>query len=353
MDVHEAYENIEKIICYGFLTVGVTVDGVEIILKNMTDREHERMQFQVLDKDDTASQFLHQVALSTFMIDGVNMLEDRPRKTEDVVSFYSRMPNQFVLRLVEVIRELQERYIETVRFLEGYCYTDESRQLWKSMGVDGSFRICTGVPGIDSVGINQVQQSWMLINRQLDDELRYGQEFSLSIMVASSFNSKGARSVQRSYEARKEELDQLRKDIAKYGFDKKRISEQQKRDRWTAPIKNREDLVRELYRQIRGEKDMHDLFVEKWIERQKKAAEEAKKRAEERQKTFREELESVDLTQVEPSRPVTLEEIQKVKQRSRQTTSDYISSYEHLDTRERFIKKISARIIRPTDVKKR
>ncbi|MBD3260228.1 MAG: hypothetical protein GF334_00895 [Candidatus Altiarchaeales archaeon] len=353
MNVHEAYDNIEKIICYGFLTVGVTIDGVEIILKNMTDREYERLQFYVLDKDNTASQFLLQVAMATFMINGINVLEDRPCKVEELVSFYSKLPNQFVLRIVEIIRELQERYIETIRYLEGYCYTDGSRQLWKSIGVDGSFRVCTGVPGIDSVGINQVQQSWMLINRQLDDEVKYGQDFGLSIMISSSFNAKGARSVQRSYEVRREELDQLRKDIAKYGFDKKRISEEKKSNQWTAPIKSREDLVRELYRQIRGKKDKHDLFVEQWIERQKKAAEEAKRRAEERQITFRKELESIDLAQVEPSRPVTIEEIQKVKDKPKETTSDYISSYKNLDTRDRYIQKISARVIRSTDDKKR
>jgi hypothetical protein len=202
------------------------------------------------------------------------------------------------------------------------------------------------------VGVNAVQENWIVINKRLDEEDVYDRELNLSLMVASAMNPKGTKVISRNHDFHKRELEELREDIAKYGYDRKRVEEQQEKAAWTAPIKSREDLVRELYRQMSGKKDRHDLFIDEWIKQQKVAAEKAKQQVEERQREFRTKLREVDLSSVEESKPISTAELNKVLAKKRVSdvgpgvTQPIIDVNENED-KERFLKKISATVIRP------
>lgn len=342
MEVKEAYGYIEKLITHGFLTVGLDFGGLYIVLKSMNDKEVANLSYYI-NEEDSRSDFLYKLCFSTLSISGENILRDRNDRVKEIKEFYRCIPSILIRRIVDAIGDLNKIYIESLNYLEGFCYTSKSRHLWKLWDQDKNIY---GIPGSDQLGINNVQENWIIINKQLDSEEEYDREFNLSVLVASSFNAKGAKTISRNYDFHKKELKELRDEIAKYGYDKKRVEEQTKKDRWTAPVKGREDLVRELYRQMRGEKDKHDLFIDKWVEGQKRKAEDARKQAEERQKTYRKKLEDIDLTQLEDSRPVSVEEIEKIKKSRSKTTSKYMSAYEDSDQEDRFIKKISARVIK-------
>ena len=342
MDTRTAYANIERIIIYGFLTVAVDLYGTRLVFKNITDRETENTKFFVPDgvRDDLA----YKIWLSTFSINELCLLRDRKGYCRDMVSFYNTIPVGVVSKIIAVVQELNERYIASLKFLEGFCYTRDSRNLWKVWGTGG--RDLSGFPDLQKVvGINSVQENWIIINKQLDSEDQYDKDFNLSVMVASAFNSKGSKSISRTYESGKKELKELREEIAKHGYEAKRVKEQTVQEQWTAPLKSREDLVRELYRQMSGKKDRHDLFIDRWIEDQKKQAEEAKNAVEDKQKAFRKKIEDSDESLLEPSRSISSKDIVKIKDPN---SNEYMSNYDHIGKQDHFIKKISSRVMRAT-----
>ena len=344
MIVDDAYRLLEKIITSGFLTVGVNLKGTYIVLKNISDKELINIGYY--SRPNTYSNFLYKLCFSTFCIDGENVLFNREVKLDDLKEFYNGIPSISIPYIAKVLKELNDKYLKSIDFLEGFCYTRRSRYIWNLWNVKENIN---GIAGSENLGLNYVQENWIAINKNIDKEESYEKDFNLSILVASSMNPKGAKSISVKYDARKEELQQLRDDIAKYGYDKKRIEDQEKdKNAWTAPIKGRDDLVRELHKQMRGEKDKHDLYIERWMERQKEKAEEAKEAVKLKQQVFREKLHEIDLTQMEASRPVTVEELERIQRerRSQPKNGSLIKDYNKAQNSDRFIKKISARIIR-------
>jgi hypothetical protein len=196
--------------------------------------------------------------------------------------------------------------------------------------------------------MNSVQENWTIINKRLDDEDAYGRDLNFALLVASSMNPKGTKVISRNYDFHRKELEELREDIAKYGYDRKRVEEQKKEALWTAPIKSREDLVRELYRQMSGKKDKHDLFIEAWIKQQRDAAERAKEQAEARQQEFRAKIKDIDLSAVEDSKPISTSDLNKIlaQRKSEMSVSAPMVVHDEREEKDRYIRKMSSTIIR-------
>jgi hypothetical protein len=257
----------------------------------------------------------------------------------------------FINKIKDTIQKINTEYFESLDFLEGFCYTDKSRHLWKVFDYTNKDTFL-GISGLNNVGMNSVQENWIIINKRLDEEEAYSSNLGMTFIISSSMNPKGTKEMSRNYDFRKRELDELRKDIAKYGHDRKRVKEQQEQAEWTAPIKSREDLVRELYRQMSGKKDKHDLFIDEWVKRQKAAAEKVKEQAEERQREFRVKFQEADLSSIESSRPISASDLKKVLAQKKiskigPAVSQSMMSFDEREEKERFLKKVSATIIRP------
>lgn len=345
MDAETAYPIVERIITQGFLTAELRIDGSYVVIKSMTDRESS-MLGMYRDAKDPVADLSCKLAFCTFSIDGESMLDARSEAVPALMGMYRRSPVSLVSSLNAAVKFLSGHYYDVLRFLEGFCYTERSRYLWRVYKEDGLLSF----PGARVAGLNAVQENWALVNRQLDEEHEYAKQFNLSLMVASSLNYKGARVISRNYDKQRDELESLRAEIRKWGYDKKRRDEEKRAAEWTMPIRSREDIVRELYRQMRGEKDKHDLFIDKWMERQRSRAEEMKRRAEERARAFREGM-RVDPASLdeEDSRQATPEEIEALSSAPKSHVVRYMSAYEGYEKDEkddRFMKKVSTRVIR-------
>lgn len=346
MDVSEAYENLERIIIYGFLSVKISYNGHDLLIKNITDKEYHQMQMLRSGRIKTNTLSL---AFCTVSVDGINFLENRNENLNQLINFYRALPTIFALKIVGALNELNETYIESLDFLEGFCYSKRSRYLWSV--IDPYNRSSyTGIRGLDVIGINSAVESWININKRMDGEENYSREFNNTVLIVGASNYKSAKMLSKNYENSETELKELRDEICKYGYDKKRIEENnKKRDDWTAPLSSREDLVRELYRQMSGQKDKHDLYIDQWMENQKKKAEMANKMVEERQYAFRKKLETTDLDLLEPSKPVTTEELNRILEEKKNKKSDntYMAGREDTEMKERVYKRLSTRVIRP------
>lgn len=311
MKIEKAYKNIEDIITYGFLYRGIRYNNNTIILKTITDKEYRLLPFYA--SYESVDTILYRLAFSTFMINGHNVLDDRNEAIPELFNFYNGLSTVSLNNLLENSNKVYNEYLESLEFLEGFCYTDRSRVLWKILSSkdvvsSGSYY---GIQGSENLGLNTAQESWIVINKQLDAEDDYNTQFRLSLMVASSFSGKGAQKIENSYDAHRKELDELRADIAKYGHNTNRVREQQRENNgWTKAPKSREDLVRELNREMSGEKDKHDIYIDMWIKQQRDKAEEVKRKVREKQYAFQEKLKKdIDFSKSEDSRIATPEEI--------------------------------------------
>lgn len=193
MKVEIAYKNIEDIITYGFLCKGIRYSNNILILKTITDKEYRLLPFYVsYENVDTV---IYRLVFSTFMINGYNVLINRNETIPDLFEFYNGLSTVSLNSLVENSNKIYKEYLESLDFLEGFCYTDRSRVLWKILSSkdivsSGNYY---GIQGSENLGLNTAQESWIVINKQLDAEDDYNTQFRLSLMVASSFSGKGVR----------------------------------------------------------------------------------------------------------------------------------------------------------------
>lgn len=348
MKVEEAYFNIEKIITYGFLPLGVRYKDHSFILKTISDKEYNFLNF--FSRENNLDLALYRLVYSTYIIDGVNFLEKRSYKIPELLNFYNSLSVPLFHTLIKNINNIHDQYLESIKFLEGFCYTSKSRKLWSVFQDNlSNLGFYHGIPGVHNTGLNIVQENWININKNLDTEEDYETQFRLSLMVASAFAGKGAKDMGSRFDFHKKELQELREEIKKYGYDKKRIKEKRKESEWAQPIMTREDLVRELNREMSGHKDRHDLFINDWIKEQSDHAERARQSAENKQKEFRDKMQTVDLEKMESSRLATPEDLKKIKRAQKDIksgTKTAIDAFKKVETQEKMIKKLSSTIIR-------
>jgi hypothetical protein len=348
MKVKDAYENIERIITFGFLSVRISYNGHDLLIKNISDREYQHMQMLCSNKDREKFNFLS-LAFCTVSIDGISLLEKRNENISKIVELYKNSSALFMLRIVEAINELNQTYTDSINFLEGFSYSPRSRYLWSVLDPYNRSSF-VGMGGIDLIGINSVIENWISINKRLDEEEEYGSNLNNTLLIVGASNYKSAKMLSKNYEKHVEERKELRDEILKYGHDRKRVEEnEKKRETWTAPLVSREDLVKELYRQMDGKKDKHDLYIDQWIEDQKGRAEAVKQSVIDKQQAFRKKITESDLDLLEPSKPISSQELNKILEQNkiRSENRAYMAGKEDAETKERVYKKLSTRIIRP------
>jgi hypothetical protein len=346
MKVEKAYKNIEDIITYGFLYRGICYRDSVIILKTISDKEYKLIPFYIPDSNDNLP--LYRLAFSTFMINGYNFLIDRNNNISKLIDFYNNISITSVQRLMANVNEVYKEYIDSLDFLEGFCYSDKSRVLWSIYKGSNNSSLC-GIEGIDNIGLNSTQESWIVINRQLDEEEEYNKDFRLSLMVASSMNGKGCQKIENQYDFHKKELEEVREGIVKYGYDKRRILKSKEENKgWATPLKTREDTVRELNRQMSGDKDKHDIFIDDWIKKQKEKVEDTKRLSEEKQKVFRDKIKKdIDFTKLEDSRMATPEEVERMmKSKTIRGVESPSDPLEKKHNTEDVLRKISGTVIK-------
>jgi len=349
MEVQEAYDNLENLIAQGFITFEFSYNGLRGVLKSLSDKEYKTL-YLYTDESDKIESIYYRLALSTYMMNGTNFLENRNNRIPELIDFYKKLPAVFTGQLIEYIEDLHIKYLDSVDCLEGFCYTKRSRFLWKALNnnllVNANMY---GIPGIENLGLSNIQENWIVVNKSLDQEEDYATQLNLSLIIASSLNGKGAKSISSKYESNKAEIDTYREEVIKYGWDKKRLEEQDKSEAWAAPLRTKEDLIHELNRQMTGVKDKHDLFMDKWYEQKIKKAEEAKNAIIKSQEEFKKKMLELPIDDSEGSKPISNADMEaKFKGKNVYSgAARSTESYATEDQQEKFLSVISKKIIRP------
>ena len=345
-----AYHALADLIYRGALFAHTELAGYPFVFKTLSEVEYNYIKIKAGSPDrlDYNVRFnLIYLAHSVFMVNGENvLLGNREEKLSLLTKFFQAIPNILCDKIIEEVTGLKADFSEIDKFVEGFCYTQQSRQKWELLDNrqvnDDHF---TGIPGTKTIGLNSFQENWLQINRALDQEEAYNQELSLALIVASASNPKGSRKMRAQHDSSLQKSKDKRKKIAKEGFGYKTSW---KEGGWSAPTDTAEELVAELERQMSGKKDKHDLVISNYLEGLKNASESFK--LEEQQKM----QESVDRHKDEPmitgtQRVLTNEEV-KAMMASRSDVSVKVLPSEEADTAEQqdhFYKKIGTNILGP------
>lgn len=342
----EAYSALSDLIFRGFLTTEMKIVGKSFIFKTITDKEHDLIKAMTGKGDGPLYNWkfnLNFMAHSLLFVEGKNMLVNRADTFNFVHSLFLDIPDILFGKIMKELNELRSYSFDVFRYLEGFSYTNKSRRSWKNLiknpPNDERF---TGIPGTASMGLNVHQESWIAINRALDEEDDYNKNFNLSLLIASASNPKGVRKIRNHHDLTIKTAEDHRQKLAKKGvIDTKEWSE----EKWAAPVDTAEELLAELERQMKGMKDRHDIFMEKYRNKMREEAQKREKEALARIKRAREAAEGQpDITSSQ--RVLTPEEVEELEYKRKKGTVS-VKSEQHVNTKDKnkFYKKVGSRVL--------
>jgi len=344
MERAEAYSALADLIFKGFLTTELKVDNKLLIFKTVNEKEYDLIKVysgrpDVLDYQMRFNVYF--LIFSLFIADNQNILCDRSNKIPDLYKYFLSFPAQVLNKMVTDLNVLRTITYESVKYLEGFSYTNISRGNWVTLrGNLPSTTEFTGIPGTSELGMNVHQESWCAINKAMDDEDDYHKDFILFLMVSSASNPKGSRTIRNQYESAKKMAEDRKKKMAKDGFiDTKKWSP----EGWAVSTDTAEELVAELEREISGVKDKHDIFMENYMKNLRDQAEKRVQEAEERINRIREGHDNVFIDGEQ--RAMTSEEVENLMSKKGNTTAIVPEDVVTPEDKNKFYKKIGARVL--------
>jgi hypothetical protein len=263
----DAYHNLADLIYKGFLCLCVILKDQVLTFKTINDKEYDLIKLYSGSEGSPGNTLkfnINYVVFSLVMIDGENILHQRRERYKELFDFFSKIPTDVFSSIFKELTELRRTLSNLNDYIEGFCYTNQSRQMWHNLDKHlPNTEYLTGIPGIQDLGINGYQEYWVSVNRMLDEEENYDKQFSLAVLVASASNAKGAKHLRAQHEASSQTARDKRKKVALEGTVK---TINWSAEGWAAPVDTAEELVAELERQLHGYKDKHDLFIEKYLQ---------------------------------------------------------------------------------------
>jgi hypothetical protein len=344
MEKQEAYNILADLIFKGFLTSELIISEKSLILKTINEKEFDFIKIYAGNPKNEGYQTRFNIYLlifSLFLIDNKIVFSNREENLTELYNFFSSIPEILFRHMMIKLNEIRAVSYDVLKYLEGFTYTNFSRSAWRSLR--GNLPSCTeftGIPGTTDLGMNVHQESWILINRSLDFEEEYNKDFTLAILISSASNPKGSRHIRSQHDSVVKGAEDRRQKLAREGFiDVKKWSP----EGWAAPVDTVEELVAELDRQMTGQKDKHDIFMENYLKRIREEAERKTREAEERIKRTQD---GQEIVLVEGSqRALTSAETQELMNRKRPTITMVPEEIVSPEDKDKFYRKIGSKIL--------
>lgn len=265
--------DVEQLLTPGFLSHPVTIMGVPVCLRSPFPQDTQLAEFRAGPKASTKVWQQWILAGATWMVQGTVLFEDQNAAVQ-VQKLYAKLPDKALNDLFMVLTGLWRRYSEAVRRAFIYCYEDASRLLWQNHGG----KLPTGLHGLERLGLNHVQQSWVAYNNYKDESDKQEHAWTCAKLVASAMakinklEDADKSRLQEREEARQRALDTLYYQVA--GL----LDPDDDRERRLGEKKTVSDLEEEMRMWVAGEQDWHDEVVANYkaeVRRRKMEAQQA------------------------------------------------------------------------------
>lgn len=300
----------------GFMTLSVKASGVVLIFKTLNLGELRRVN-EIRQALPAHQNVIPHLAYSLYCLDGVNVLPHREEDMSTLIDFFEHFRPSQQKQFLSMLNVLNDRAIKEMNKLVPYAYGHRSKLQWSSFK---NMILCdpsvTQVAGTRELGLNECQKTWIYLNRMEDQHTIFDLNYDLAKFIVSP-HTKEIKKINDQETQKSADEKARRERIHLLGYE----------DGWSSGqgshlVDNSvEELMSQIERTLRGEKDFHDLVVEEHENRVRAriAAEKEQRRLmiEDGQRRYDEMLAEQDAKPV-ALRPFTPAEVEAEMKRLRQ-----------------------------------
>lgn len=286
-DDQTVWEELEQYLYQGFLTVSASAQKQTFVFKSLN--HHELNQLDLIRRSLGSADISNLqsrasfVAYSVLFLKGNAALSVRSTSMPRMTQVFMKFPVDVLDRIIDSLGELNKRVQRLHPLVEVYAYENRSRFRWfqtKQYPVHHS--INTGFQGTELLGMNFCQQTWTALNQMIDRKEETEREWSNAKFIGGCMAGKAIRGIEdkdrsrleREREDREEKKIEVLRDYINRTSGKAPppILRQMDDGRVLEVVgkfaaETREELADQLSAALSGEKDMHDLIVEKHAEK--------------------------------------------------------------------------------------
>jgi len=282
----EVWEELERYIFTGFLTAPTHVAGRTFVFKTVNQLEVRNLELmrplRTSPVEVTAAFKAAFISHSILMVDGENVLWERPRHIRRLTSIVAKLHPAAQDEILVNLRALNMRAVRLHPLVEAYVHENRSRYRWNQLSsINVHSPASTGIPGTEDVGMNWCQLTWTALNRILDRREEMEWNWMHAKFTGSCFNPKGVKSVDERDRGRRErertEVEDLKMRVL-HDYLNRRVGPGGKRqERLTQLPDGRmavvegnhrrdsvQDLAEQLQNHLNGVRDHHDMVVMEW-----------------------------------------------------------------------------------------
>ena len=271
------YQDVESLLSPGFLSHQVVVGGVSLSLRSLTQQDIFLLTHRIGLQARERAWKEWALAMSTWVIDGHLVLGNQ-EVVHSIWETLNHLPAFTINTLFSILSGLFNRVGRAVSLVEAFCYEDHSRSMWRFSGKGTpTHTSASGVPGTETLGLNAVQQVWWAFNMAEDDRDTWEEEWERAKFIASASAPKAIKKMAGKEQTRAASERDRRLRIIHDAYWKATGGQG---DLLGGGIRvqqavSREDLVDEMAKVRRGEKDWHDMVVEDYKDRIRRKHQEA------------------------------------------------------------------------------
>ena len=235
-------------------------------MRSLANQDLHFLKQYVRDSDPTWR--LHLAAHSIWMIDGYPLLECplAHRVAFDALLGSSRA---LVSAIVGTVYGFFSRMREANHYLESFLYESDSRGLWRGLGC-GSQPLHTraSIPGIERIGLNPMQSSWVAWNKMEDTRDEQDYVWSNTKVLVSLQSHKAYEKLASQDKTRADNETGRREGVRdranrRFIYGEPDVNEHLSRDdSGLRKARTNAELEEEMRRWIKGDLDWHDQIVE-------------------------------------------------------------------------------------------
>lgn len=294
----EVWDGIEEYITNGFLYSKGMILGKPFVIKSINHNEIKNINLRIpLNYDIVKRKNLHLsilISYGIFMYDGYNMLINREDNIYKLVQTINKLPEKLKYEIVFGINSLNMKASRLHPLVEFYVKENRSKYLWYIVKNNGSInQVINGIQGTDNIGLNYTQMSWIALN-EIDDIKQINDvNWEHSKFVGSCLASDGVKQINEQERSKRQfdeqEFDDKR-NAAINTYMRRKNNDQfmpviELPDGRTAVVEGRYNAMssKELAEQMRmalvGEKDYHDMMIQKYIEQKRAELNKKKKKS--------------------------------------------------------------------------
>jgi hypothetical protein len=261
------YADVETLLTQGFLPHTVVVRGVPITFRSLTDDAVARLRQRLHRKITILEWRRLMLAASTHAVGHLVVpLGDTNAEYALYRDLYSVLPLPYTMSLSSVLDGFSRRVARAISLVEAYCYEPYSRTMWR------------GMVGLNTPVHNAVYRVWRSFNLAEDERMSDFMQWEHTRMVVSSMSSKGAKHLLNEEKKIKQQEQNRRNGVIEQTVTRILSGSQAAEESVVTVTLDGEtfevprimsahtadELMTEMERAAKGEKDYHDKVVERY-----------------------------------------------------------------------------------------